>query len=240
MFLNISNMQYSNPYIELCLEGPSSIFKGLSQKEKEVITQNHTYEIFKKEDHLFFVGDKPRGLICLASGKVKVYKNGVGGREQIVKMVKQQGIIGYRTLFNENIYSFSAAAIEETAICIFDKNTIIKILKKNAELGLKFIKVLSDELSASNHRTISLTQKHVRGRIAEALLLLRDTYGLEVDGRTLRATLSREDMSSLANMTTSNAIRTLSGMAAEGLISTEKRKIILNDIESLERISEAG
>lgn len=233
-------MQYSNPYIELCLEGSSSIFKGLSQKEKEAITQNHTYAIFKKGGHLFFVGDKPRGLICLASGKVKVYKIGVGGREQIIKMVKQQGIIGYRTLFNENIYSFSAAAIEETAICIFDKNTLVKILKKNADLALKFIKVLSDELSASNHRTISLTQKHVRGRMAEALLLLRDTYGLEVDGKTLRVTLSREDLSSLSNMTTSNAIRTLSNMASEGLIKTEKRKIILNDIDGLMRISEAG
>jgi CRP-like cAMP-binding protein len=233
-------MQYSNPYIELCLEGSSSIFKGLSQKEKEALTQNHTYAIFNKEEHLYFVGDKPRGLICVASGKVKVYKHGVGGREQIVKMVKQQGIIGYRTLFNENIYSFSAAAIEETAICIFDKNTVVKILKANADLALKFIKILSDELSFSNHRTISLTQKHVRGRIAEALLLLRDTYGLEVDGRTLKATLSREDLSGLANMTTSNAIRTLSGMITEGLISTDKRKIILNDIEGLERISEAG
>ncbi len=233
-------MQYLNPYIELCLEGSSSIFKGLSQKEKEAIAQNHTYTIYKKGGHLFFVGDKPRGLICLASGKVKVYKHGVGGREQIIKMVKQQGIIGYRTLFNENSYSFSAAAIEETAICIFDKSTLLKILKKNADLALKFIKVLSDELSVSNHRTISLTQKHVRGRMAEALLLLRDTYGLEVDGKTLRVTLSREDLSSLSNMTTSNAIRTLSNMVTEGLIATEKRKIILNDIDSLERISEAG
>jgi len=233
-------MQYLNPYIELCLEGSLSVFKGLPQKDKEMITENHTYAIFRKRDLLFKAGEKARGLICLASGKVKVFKDGVGGREQTIKLVKQQGIIGYRTLFTENIYSFSAAAIEETAICVFDKNTIIKILKKNADLSLKFLKVVVEELAFSNTRTISLSQKHIRARLAESLLLLRDTYGVEVDGKTLRVILSREDIASLSNMTTSNAIRTLSNMASEGLIGLEGRKILILDSANLESISEQG
>jgi CRP/FNR family transcriptional regulator, polysaccharide utilization system transcription regulator len=240
MLKNILKMQYPNPYIELCLEGSSSIFKGISLKEKEVLSQSHIYSIFKKGSPVFKSGEKPRGLICVASGKIKVFKVGVGGREQIVKMVKPFEIIGYRTLFTENIYTLSAGAIEETAVCFIDKNTLLKMLKKNVDLSFKFIKVLSEELSVSNHRTISLTQKHVRARLAESLLLIRDTYGLEVDGRTLRATLSREDIASLSNMTTSNAIRTLSNMAAEGLIALEGRKILLINIPILEQISEAG
>lgn len=233
-------MQYLNPYIELCLEGSLSVFKGLPQKDKEIIAENHTYAIFRKRDLLFKAGEKARGLICLASGKVKVFKDGVGGREQTIKLVKQQGIIGYRTLFTENIYSFSAAAIEETAICVFDKSTILKILKKNADLSLKFLKVVIEELAVSNNRTISLSQKHIRARLAESLLLLRDTYGVEVDGKTLRVILSREDIASLSNMTTSNAIRTLSNMASEGLIGLEGRKILILDSPNLECISELG
>jgi len=233
-------MQYLNPYIELCLEGSLSVFKGLPQKDKEMITENHTYAIFRKRDLLFKAGEKVRGLICLASGKVKVFKDGVGGREQTIKLVKQQGIIGYRTLFTENIYSFSAAAIEETAICVFDKSTILKILKKNADLSLKFLRVVIEELAVSNTRTISLSQKHIRARLAESLLLLRDTYGVEVDGKTLRVILSREDIASLSNMTTSNAIRTLSNMASEGLIGLEGRKILILDSSNLEIISELG
>jgi len=233
-------MQYLNPYIELCLEGSLSVFKGLPQKDKEMITENHTYAIFRKRDLLFKAGEKVSGLICLASGKVKVFKDGVGGREQTIKLVKQQGIIGYRTLFTENIYSFSAAAIEETAICVFDKSTILKILKKNADLSLKFLRVVIEELAVSNTRTISLSQKHIRARLAESLLLLRDTYGVEVDGKTLRVILSREDIASLSNMTTSNAIRTLSNMASEGLIGLEGRKILILDSSNLEIISELG
>jgi CRP-like cAMP-binding protein len=233
-------MQYINPYIELCLEGTSSIFKGLNQKDKETIAQNHTLYNIKKGDLLFKAGDRHRGLVCLASGKVKVFKEGVGGREQILKLVKQQGFIGYRALFSEHSWSVSAEAIEDSVICVFEKGSFVKILKKNADLALRFIRMLSEELAYSQNRTVSLTQKHIRGRMAESLLIIRDTYGYDVDGSTIRVSLSREDIAGLSNMTTSNAIRTLSNLAEEGSIAIKGKKItILNDA-NLKRISELG
>jgi CRP-like cAMP-binding protein len=233
-------MQYINPYIEICLEGSSSIFKGLNQKDKEIIAQHHTLINVKKGKLLFKEGEKTRGLICLASGKVKVFKEGVGGRQQILKMVRQLGFIGYRALFSENIWSFSAAAIEDSVICVLEKNSMIRILKKNPDLALKLIRVIAEELGFSNNRTISLTQKHIRGRITESLLLLRDTYGYEADGKTIHITLSREDIANLSSMTTSNAIRTLSNLAAEGYIEIKGRRISILDDINLEHISELG
>ncbi|MGD0754635.1 MAG: Crp/Fnr family transcriptional regulator [Bacteroidales bacterium] len=233
-------MQYLNPYIELCLEGSSSVFKGLNQKDKEILVNQHTLEIIKKGQFLFKEGEKPRGLICLTSGKVKVFKEGVGGRIQILRMVRQQGFIGYKTLFSDIPWSVSAVAIENSAICIFEKNIFVTILKKNPDLSVKFIKVIADELWFSNNRTVSLTQKHIRGRIAESLLVLRDTYGFEADGKTIRVLLPREDLANLSNMTTSNAIRTLSNMASEGIIEISGKRISILDSKQLELISELG
>ncbi len=233
-------MQYSNQYIELCLEGSASIFKGLSQKDKETIAQHHTFSNIRKGEFLFKEGDKTKGLICLASGKAKIFKEGVGGREQILKMVKQQGLIGHQALFTENNWSFSATAIEDSAICVFEKNTLLNVLKKNGILALKFLKLVTEELGFSNNRTVSLSQKHVRGRIAESLLVLRNTYGYENDGQTLGVTLSREDIAHFSNMTTSNAIRTLSNLASDGIIKINGRKIGIIDNPSLEHISELG
>jgi len=233
-------MLYLNPYIEICLEGPSSFFKGLNQKDKETIAQNHILNLIKKGEALFKEGDKSRGLICLTSGKVKVFKEGVGGREQIIKMVRQNGFIGYRAIFAENTWSFSAKAIEDSAICILEKKSLSRILKKNADLSLKFIKIITEELVFCNNRTVSLTQKHIRGRLAESLLVLRDTYGFEADGKTLQVSLSREDIASLSNMTTSNAIRTLSNLSSEGIIGTGGRKIIILDNTGLEHICAMG
>jgi CRP/FNR family transcriptional regulator, polysaccharide utilization system transcription regulator len=233
-------MHYLNPYIETCLEGPSSFFKGLNQKDKEIIAQNHILILIKKGELLVREGEKSRGLICLASGKVKVFKEGVGGREQILKMVRQQGFIGYRALFSEHMWSFSAKAIEDSAVCVLEKNSLIKILKKNADLSLKFIKIISEELGFSNNRTVSLTQKHIRGRLSESLLMLRDTYGFEADGKTIHVSLSREDIANLSNMTTSNAIRTLSNLCSEGIIGIKGRKISVLDNLNLEHICTMG
>ncbi|MEI6048055.1 MAG: Crp/Fnr family transcriptional regulator [Bacteroidota bacterium] len=233
-------MQYLNPYIKICLEGPSSFFKGLNQKDKETIVQYHTLELIKKGRLLVKEGDISRGLICLASGKVKVFKQGVGGREQILKMVSQYGFIDYRALFSEYTWSFSAEAIEDSAICILEKNSLISILKKNADLSLKFIKIITEELGFSNNRTVSLTQKHIRGRLAESLMVLRDAYGFEADGKTIHVSLSREDIANLSNMTTSNAIRTLSNLSSEGIIGIEGRKISILDNINLEHICVLG
>ncbi len=233
-------MHYSNPYIELCLEGASSVFKGLNPGDKEMIDQHHSTVIYKKGQLIIKDGDKARGLIFLVSGKVKVFKIGVGGREQILKMVRQNGIIGYRTLISENTHSVSAEALEDSAICIIEKGILVKLLKKNADLAYKFMKVVTEELVSLGNRTVSLTQKHIRGRVAESLLVLRDTYGLEADGKTIRVSLSREDIANLSNMTTSNAIRTLSNLASEGVIGMEGRRISILNLKNLVRISELG
>jgi CRP-like cAMP-binding protein len=233
-------MQYLNPYIEICIEGTSSILRGLNQKDKEVLADHHSYSIIKRGGLLFKEGEKSRGLICLASGKVKVFKHGVGGREQILRMIKQNGYIGYETLFSDSTWQFSAAAVEDSAICVFEKSALNKLLRKNSDLSVKFIKVMAEELSYSNNRIISLTQKHVRGRLAESILMLRDSFGFEADGKTLRVSLSREDLAHLSNMTTSNAIRTLSNLASEGIIELGRRRICILENLDLEHICELG
>ncbi len=229
-----------NPHIEFCLEGSSSIFKKLSQKEKEIIEENHSVHFIKKGDYAFREGEKSKGAIFLASGKIKLYKVGAGGREQILKMIKPGEIIGYTTLLTEKNWLFSAAAMTDAVICILDKYSLMSILKKNADLTLKLTEVLSEELIYSYNRIISLTQKHVRGRLVESLLNLIDIYGCEDDGKTIRAAISRDDIAHFSNMTTSNAIRTLSSLASEGIIKIRGRKISIPDISVLEEISKTG
>ena len=98
-----------------------------------------------------------------------------------------------------------------------------------------FIRQLSLDLGIADERTVNLTQKHIRGRLAESLLFLKDSYGLEEDGATLSIYLSREDLANLSNMTTSNAIRTLSTFVAERIIAIDGRKIKLIDEDKLKK-----
>jgi CRP/FNR family transcriptional regulator, polysaccharide utilization system transcription regulator len=231
-------MHNTNSYIELCLESPLSLFKGLSQKEKEAIGLHHTVARIKKGGYLFREGEKARGLICLVTGKAKVFRTGVAGREHILKMLKDQDVTGLQTLFTENTWSASAVAIEECIICTIEKQCLLRILRSNAEISMKISSELSYELSYTYDKMISLSQKHVRGRLVESLLMLCKIYGFEDDGKTINASLSRNDLAHLSNMTTSNAIRTLSILASEGNIKLKGRKISILNFANLQRISE--
>ena len=119
--------------------------------------------------------------------------------------------------------------------------TIVRdLIAKNYRLAMFFIKQLSIDLGIADERTVNLTQKHVRGRLADALLFLMDSYGLEEDGATLSIYLAREDLANLSNMTTSNAIRTLATFVSERIIALDGRKIKLIDVDRLRKISRLG
>ena len=117
---------------------------------------------------------------------------------------------------------------------------ITQLVTENNRLAMFFIKLLAIDLGLSDERTVNLTQKHIRGRLAESLIFLKETYGLEEDGATISIFLSREDLANLSNMTTSNAIRTLSNFASEKLIAIDGRKIKIIDEEELKKISRIG
>jgi len=223
-----------------CIENRISVFSALTPEEMILLKKNYICQDYKKGEIIFKEGDKPTGLICLSEGKVKVFKEGVGGREQIVRMAKPVGFIGYRALFAEENHTATAVAIEDSIICNINKETIYKLLRSNSELCLSIIKAFATELGFSNNRTVTLTQKHIRGRLAESLIFLKDTYGFEDDNSTIKIYLSREDIANLSNMTTSNAIRTLSTFAGEGVIGIDGRKIKVLDLPKLEKISELG
>jgi len=223
-----------------CIEKDTTIFHVLSPKEKEFLLINHVCAQYKKGEMIYTEGDKPAGLLCLVDGKIKIFKEGAGGREQIIRMAKPVNFIGYRALFAEDNYNSSSLAIEDSIVCILNKKQVFKLIRSNPEFAMVVIKYMAIELGFANSRTVNLTQKHIRGRLAESLLFLKDTYGLAEDNSTIKVYLSRDDLASLSSMTTSNAIRTLWSFAEEKLISIDGRKIKIIDLKKLERISEIG
>ncbi|MBI4646215.1 MAG: Crp/Fnr family transcriptional regulator [Bacteroidia bacterium] len=222
------------------IDNKASAFNKLSQKEKDLVLQHHICTFYKKGEIIFKEGDKPTSLICLSEGKVKIFKEGVGGREQIVRMAKPISFIGYRALFAEENYNSSCVAIEDSIVAMVEKECLYSLLRSNPDFAFEIIKRLATELGFANTRTVTLTQKHIRGRLAESLLFLKDTYGFEEDSKTLKVYLSREDIANLSNMTTSNAIRTLVTFSGENVIALDGRKIKILDLMQLERISELG
>ncbi|MCD7932460.1 MAG: Crp/Fnr family transcriptional regulator [Tannerellaceae bacterium] len=218
----------------------SDVWRVLTDKEREILRKNSSIQRFRKNELIYCEGDEPKDMMCLLNGKVKIFKEGVGGRSQIIRMIKPIQYFGYRAYFAQEDYLTNASAFEASSVCIIPMTVVTDLLMGNLNLAMFFIRQLSSDLGIADERTVNLTQKHIRGRLAESLLFLKDSYGLEEDGATLSIYLAREDLANLSNMTTSNAIRTLSTFAAECMIALDGRKIKLIDIEKLKKISRLG
>lgn len=221
-------------------EDLSDLWNALSPEDKRVVTDNFNIIHYKKGQIIYAEQEEPENLWVLLKGKVKMYKSGVGDRVQILRLYRPVQYFGYRAYFAKEKYVSSCAAFETSIIGCLSMKIVEDLLRRNNDLAMFFIHELSCNLGGSDTKIVNLTQKHIRGRLAEALLLLADNYGLEDDDATLKIYMSREDLANLSNMTTSNAIRTLTTFMSEKLILVDGRRIKILNEPMLRKISKFG
>lgn len=218
----------------------AQLWGGIEAEQLALLKEHLQITRYKKGEMIYQNEGTPTDAMCLISGKAKIYKEGINGKPQIIRVIKPHEFLGFRAYFADEIYKTAAMALENCVIAHFPMPVLMKLLQKSYNIANYFIKYLCVEIGKSDDRTVNLTQKHIRGRLAEALLFLKESYGMAEDGVTLDCSLSREDLANIANMTTSNAIRTLSAFSAEKLISTNVRKIKILNEEELQKIADMG
>lgn len=221
-------------------EDLKELWEILTPEEKNKVREAFVVKQFKKNQIIYAEHDAPEYLYCLLTGKAKMYKDGIGGRQQILRLYRPIQYFGYRAYFAGEPYVSSVAAVEAASIGIIPMDLVKEIIDQNRQVAWFFILELSRNLGGSDTKIVNLTQKHIRGRLAEALILLVDNYGLEDDGETLNIYMAREDIANLSNMTTSNAIRTLSAFTTEKIITVDGRRIKILDYNTLKKISKFG
>jgi len=221
-------------------EDMAAIWSILTMDEKHQITDNFVIHNFKKNQIIYAEKDDPQYLWTLMKGKVKMFKDGIGGRQQILRLYRPIQYFGYRSYFAGEQYVSSAAALEPSTLGAIPMKLVEELINQNRQLAWFFIHELSRHLGGSDTKIVTLTQKHIRGRLAEALILMLDNYGYEADGQTLNIFMAREDLANLSNMTTSNAIRTLSAFVQEKIIVVDGRRIKIVDEQALRNISKFG
>ena len=93
-------------------EGLSEIWALLTPEEKRHLADNFVIHKFKRNQIIYAEGDEPEYLWCLLEGKVKKFKDGVGGRQQILRVYRPIQYIGYRAYFAKERYVTSISAFE--------------------------------------------------------------------------------------------------------------------------------
>jgi CRP/FNR family transcriptional regulator len=228
---------FEKPYCDHCEARLRSVFKTAEQPTLEEVAAAKACGFFKKGQVIFQYGDTPAGLFCIHQGKVKVYKTGEEGRDQIVRFAKEGDVIGYRSLLSGESYHLSAAALEDSVICRIPRETFFGRLREDGNFTMEMIQLLSGQLRKAEDQLVHLAQKPVRERLAETLLILKEVYGTEDgDNSALNIKLSRDELAAVVGTATETLVRTIADLKRENLIATEKKKIRILDVDGLVRV----
>src|SRR5690554_2712838 len=188
-----------------CSKRHNSVF--CSAKHIDDLSGSKITSVYKKGQTIFNEGTYPFGLYCINTGKIKISRNGDDGREIIIRLAKAGDLIGYKALLSGQKYTASAVALDDCTVCFIPKDSFINLLKSDADLSLGIMNLISTELRKAETKVAHLAQKPVRERLAETLLFLKETYGVESDDKTLSVQLSREEIANIVGTATESIIR---------------------------------
>ena len=219
---------------EHCLSKDKGIFCQLEHAALTDVSHNKVMNSYKKGQTIFFQGNPPFGLYCINSGKIKVSKLGNDGKESIIRIAGPGDVLGHRSLFSDENYTATATVIEDSAICFLDKKFIYKAVEQEPTVALNLIQKLSREMGKAEAKSAAMSQKNVRERLAELLLMLKKTYGIKEGNRwRLDIKLTREEMASMVGTANETIIRFFSEFKEQGLIEQEGKIIYIVNEELL-------
>lgn len=191
------------------------------------LSTDRDIRLYRKKDEIFREGLYPRGIYFVNSGKVKTYQTNDQGKELITALHSKGDFFGFLSLLNDEPYTHSAAALEDSEICMIPKDEFFSLLYRNTEVARKFIGILAGNLHENEQQLLKLAYNSVRKRVAESLVRLSDKY--HSGDEPFNMSVSREDLAQLVGTATESVIRILSDFRSDGIIEISGSKItILN------------
>ena len=233
----------NSPFPKNCSQCPvfeSSPFKDIDQDLIDWLANKKEIHTLDKKQQLFIQGDIVEGIFCHFDGLAKIVQKDSNENIRFTRLVLPGDTSGHRSLFIENKYKGSAVVIsDKLTACFISKTDMLYLLSKNPSLAKNLIIKISGELSRSEDEVISVKERDIRSRLAYFLFNLSIEYSDLVNQSQyiLKSEITKKDIANLLMVADETIIRLMSEMKNEGLISYEKKRIVINDIEKIKIIS---
>lgn len=223
---------------EQCLIRQLNAFKVLNKEELLRLSHCKTSRKIKKGEVLFNEGEHVNGVYCIRSGVCKVSKTSENGREQIIHLINDGGLVGERSLINDEISNLKATAINDMELCFIPKKEIVsELFKNNHDFTFEVLKDMAAALKGADNTIVDLGQKSVKQRLAHTLLYLQERFGKNNQG-AICIQLTREDIANIVGTATETVIRLLSELKKREIIRLQGKDIFILNERELQTIDE--
>lgn len=210
------------------------ILSSLSPSEREKFYSYSEELSFKKGKLIFYEGGIPTGAFLVTSGRAKIYKTGLDGKDQIFYIYNAGDLMGYHALLCNEKYEDSCEALEECEIAFVSRANFEKLLNEVPILKSLLIQNMSHEFGVLVNTITVLAQKPLRERMALFLLILQDRY--KGQGKQ-EIVLPREDLANMIGTARESMGRLLKEFKEEGLIDIRNKAIVLLKPAILQKIA---
>lgn len=215
----------------------SGWLRGLELTDAEIREFCRVKINFRKGETMCKQGMLTSFVMLLAEGYSKNYLEGYQGHGYNFSIVKPFDFIGLSSLFGSSLYNFSGAAITPCTVYIIENELFKAVAAANPRFTGHLLRWYCSTTERHLKRLSCIANKQAMGRIADILLYLKnDIFG----GHTIRNIISRKDIAELAAMSTESAVRILSDMRKDKIISTSERGIDVLDEKVLHTLSYSG
>ncbi|MCL4407526.1 MAG: Crp/Fnr family transcriptional regulator [Thermotogae bacterium] len=192
----------------------------------------------KKGEILFYQDDAGKNIYMVLSSRIKIFKLSTAGKEFVIKILKPGELFAESLLFKEKFYPATAQAMEHSKVLAIDVEQFEYLLMKDNAIAVEIIKNVTSRLSYLSQRFENLIIGNSVIKMAFFLLDLAYSGGIK-EGKSVKITLdmNRETMGNMLNLSRENVERTLRYFKDQNLISLDRNRVTILDIDKLKDIA---
>ncbi|MBL0915860.1 MAG: Crp/Fnr family transcriptional regulator [Sphingopyxis sp.] len=218
------------------LQGPDSIFSGLSVEDWAEIASRSVQISFVKGKELLVQGDPGDMMLILTEGTARVSMLTAGGREIVLAYAEPGAVLGEIALLDGGERTASVTATSAGSALQLGRNALKDFAASHPEFTWSLMQQLARRLRPAA-QTIESDRAYASGpRLARYLKRLIRKDSTE---KSHRVELSQTELGNFAGMSREHINRQLRSWEESGVISLEQGRVRVLDADMLEDISES-
>ncbi|MBI2902018.1 MAG: Crp/Fnr family transcriptional regulator, partial [Candidatus Methylomirabilis oxyfera] len=209
-------------------------FDELTEEGLKRVAQISKMLTLRRGQQIFTQSEPGDHVYCLASGRVKISRFCPEGKELIVDIIMPGGFFGEILGGGETLQDTVAEAMDDVLLCLIPRSRFEQLLRVHPELSFRLIELIGLRLRWIESRVADLVCKDVQARLATILLHLAREHGTrDSRGVLLRHRITQQQLADLIGASRGVVNQTLGDFRRRGLISIERRRIIISDRNAL-------
>lgn len=213
------------------------LFAGMDDREMQSLVERTTMREVERGRVILRPDDQARMVYVIKEGRVKISRYSPEGKEQILALLEPGDVFGELSLVRST-EPVQVEAFEDTLVCGMQSEDFLALIRRQPEVALQVMKILAERLRAAEEEIADLAFRDVPGRLASLLLRLAQAYGdVGPAGRRLALRLTHQDMAAMIGSTRETVTAILNRFRDDGLITVDRRQIVICDQDGLKRLS---